>query len=297
MGFFKSLDNIQPEIENAPIGVNFSTVEYTFDSFLKKIEDGSMSDNKIQSNILYSYNTYLDYDNFKDIKTRTVFQSLWTNVRFLKNFLEVLKNNSAIVESLKTFKLTTINTIAYDYYCATNNDMKDSEVLNLLLDICRLVDMKYVVTLCTIMDVNSALFITMSRFSSFDQDKCVHRLNDFIIRLGYEFTIRDIVYIYSRFYNEGFSSLFNYTMICDDTVQYKEPGDKKNYDNISLAIINILNSMTSDEIYKVLKQYGNYVALMNKGTSVRFSLRSLSTDYSRVTDVVEKLNSEYMIIP
>ena len=297
MGFFKSLDNIQPEIENTPIGVNFSTVEYTFDSFLKKIEDGSMSDKKIQSDILYSYGTYLDYDNFKDNKTRTIFQSLWTNVRFLRNFLEVLTKNPNIVESLKTFKLTTINTISYDYYCATSNESKDSEVLSLLLDICRVVDMKFIIPLCTIMDTDSALFITMAKFSSFDQDKCVHRLNEFIIRLGYDFTIKNIIYIYSRFYNEGFATLFNYTMICDDTVQYIDARDKKNYDSISLAIINILNSMTSDEIYKVLKQYGNYIALMNKGTSVRFSLRSLSADYNRVSDVVEKLNSEYMIIP
>ena len=150
MGFFKSLDNIQPEIENTPIGVNFSTVEYTFDSFLKKIEDGSMSDKKIQSDILYSYGTYLDYDNFKDIKTRTIFQSLWTNTRFLRNFLEVLNKNPNIAESLKTFKLTTINTISYDYYCGSN-ELKDSEVLDLLLDICITVDMKFIIPLCTIM--------------------------------------------------------------------------------------------------------------------------------------------------
>ena len=93
MGFFKSLDEIT-EIEDAPIGVKFSTVEYTFDSFLEKIEDGSLSDNKIRSNIEYSYNIYLDYDNFKNPNTRKIFQKLWTNERFLKNLLEVLKYNS-----------------------------------------------------------------------------------------------------------------------------------------------------------------------------------------------------------
>lgn len=298
MGFFESLDIIQPEIENAPIGATFSTIEYTFDSFLNKLNDGTISDNKIQSNILYSYNIYLDYDNFKNPKTRLIFQSLWTNIRFLKNFLHVLKTNDNIVNSLKKYNITAINTITYDYYCITNNEQKDSEVLALLLDISMLLSMKYIIPLCTIMETNSALFITVAKFSSFDQDKCVRRLNEFIINLGYDFSIKDIIYIYSIFYNEGFAILFNYTMICDDNHQILDnPLSRKNYDNISLAILNILNSMTSMEIYKVLKQYGSYITLMNKIASVRFSMKTLSNDYSRVLSIVEQLSDEGVFLP
>lgn len=296
MGFFKSLDEMEPEIEDVPIGANFSTVEYTFDSFLKKIEDGSISDNKIRSNIEYSYNIYLDYDNFKNPNTRRIFQSLWTNERFLKNLLEVLKNNPNILNSLRSFHITTINTIANDYHSIDNENEKDSLIVNLLLDICRVVDMKYIIPLSTIMNTNSALYITMMKFSSFDQDKCVKRLNDFIITIGIDFSVKDIIYIYSIFYNEGFSTLFNYTMIYCDYYFSNKLQEKIN-DNISLAIINILNSMTSEEIFKVLKQYGNYISLTNKGGKVRFSLRNLSNDFSRVSNIVDNLNSDYLFIP
>ena len=58
MSYFNSLDSIK-DMESTPIGVNFSTIEYTYDSFLKSLD--TMGDFKIRE--IIQYGDYLDYDN------------------------------------------------------------------------------------------------------------------------------------------------------------------------------------------------------------------------------------------
>ena len=71
---------------------------------------------------------------------------------------------------------------------------------------------------------------------------------------------------------------------------------KKMYDMISLAMLDILESMTSADIYKVLHDYGEYVSL-SKITTIRFSMRSLSDDYSRINGIILQLLDNGISIP
>jgi hypothetical protein len=219
--------------------------------------------------------------------------------KILKNFIKLLKDKPELVKEMTSYHFATVNKIVYDYYATNLNGEKDSEVMDLLFDICEIIDMKYIIQLSTVMDVKAALFITMAKFSSFDQEICVDRLNEFIIKLGYDFSIKDIIYIYARFYTDNFSALFNYTMTYVCNREEMPPEYKKNYDNISLSILYILESMTSEDIYKVLKQYGSYIMLMKKGISVRFSLHGLSDDFCRINEVIDKMNAndDYISIP
>lgn len=265
----------------------FKIVENRFDSFLAKINSGEMSDEQIQENIVIYYDQYLNYNHFINPDTRVIFQGLWTNDRFLYNFISVLNHHPNIIDSITKTRITSINTIVYDYYYLHKNEK--SNTLQYLMQICKLVDNKYIIPLTTIMYLDAATMITIANFSSTNKEITIKRLNMLIVKMGYNFSVKDIVYIYKQFYLDGFSELFDYTMTT--VLDNLTPDEQRNDDNISFAIINILDSMPSSEIFEVLKRYGNFIQLMRKGSNVRFSLRSLSADFSRITAQVINLEN------
>ena len=224
MGFFKSLDSVV-DTESTLTGVSFSTIEYQYDSFLEGVENGSIGDNKIKDVI--KYGNYFDYDNFNHSHTRQVFQKLWTNERFLKNVFGLLESDQNLLLKVRQLHIYDINNIVYDYYCAHSAELKDSDVLDTLLRISALINHNYNLKLSTIMDMITASFISLARFSSFDKPTCVKRLNEIIIKLGYEFTIKDIIYIYSVFYSDNFRSIFINTML--DVYNYDKLEDNPPY--------------------------------------------------------------------
>lgn len=292
MSYFNSLDSIK-DMESTPIGVNFSTIEYTYDSFLKSLD--TMGDFKIRE--IIQYGDYLDYDNFNNPKTRSVFKQLWTNKRFLENLLVLLDRNKVFLNKARNLYMISINKIIYDYYIASMNEQKDSEIMNLLLKIADVMDYNFILKLSTITDTTSAKFLALSRFSSFDKRKCINRLNEFIMNIGYEFSIKNIIYIYQVFYDSNFSELFNATMLEVDNYNPENENSKKMYDNISYAIINILNSMVGEEMRITLKSYASYLMLinLNDNSSIRFSLKNLDPVFKRVSENVEYVSYTYSL--
>ena len=280
-------------MESTPIGVNFSTIEYTYDSFLKSLD--TMGDFKIRE--IIQYGDYLDYDNFNNPKTRSVFKQLWTNKRFLENLLVLLDRNKVFLNKARNLYMISINKIIYDYYIASMNEQKDSEIMNLLLKIADVMDYNFILKLSTITDTTSAKFLALSRFSSFDKRKCINRLNEFIMNIGYEFSIKNIIYIYQVFYDNNFSELFNATMLEVDNYNPENENSKKMYDNISYAIINILNSMAGEEMRITLKSYASYLMLinLNDNSSIRFSLKNLDPVFKRVSENVEYVSYTYSL--
>lgn len=299
MNFFESLDSMDNTIESAPIGLKISTIEYSFDSFLQKISDGVLSDVVIQNNIRQGLSQYLNYDNFKNPGTSKQFIGLWTNKRFLSNLLEILNTDKSVLSKVRSLYTRTINVITYDYYAEQFNKESsvnwDSEVCNLLISISTTVNYNYILPMTTIIPPNNAVFIAMSRFSSFDNTIAIKRFNDMIIGSGIDLSIKDIIYIYSIFFSEKFSSLFNITMTTV-TKSFADTNQKKIYDNISLAMIYIVNSIPSTEIETVLKKYSLYISFLDKKCS-RFSFRNLSEEFSRINIVVNKLLEEGYDIP
>lgn len=295
MGIFKSLDNLQDKPEMLT-SAKFSTIEYNYSTILENIQNGTYSNSKIQEMIINNCAVYLNYDNFTNPATRTVFQALWTDKRFLQNFVTVLKESpekDKLINYIRNNHLVSINRIVYDYYASADTD-KNAEVVDLLLKICEIIDYVYIRPLTSIMEPTAAKFMTLSNFSSDDVELCVNRLNKLIIKAGYDFSVSDIVYIYSKFYLNAFSLLFEYTMT--SVFDGLTPNEQHNNDRINLALVNILNNMTETDIYKTVSQYASYIMLMQKA-QIRFSLRSLSADFSRVNEVVEQLLSEGVPIP
>ena len=288
MKIFKSLENVHQENDTKPVvNARFSVVEYYYDSFLKKINDCTLSDYKIRENIVNNLEDFCDYDNFQNANTRLVFQEMWRNKRFLTAFKTALPD---IRNRINRYYTTDICIVAYDYYAMPD---KDEEVANLLLDIVAELLNNIVIPLTSIMDRMSALFIAMSRYSSFQQKICASRVNKYIIKLGYDFSVNNIIYIYSKLYANNFSQLFNVTMT--NPVEGLEGGHLTNYNRMNVAILTILDSMSEAEMETVLKNYAAVFELMKDSGKVRFSLHNISEDFARVKRKVEEVSEEWYI--
>ena len=295
MSFFQSLDSIEDTIESTPIGVTFTTIEYTNNSFLENIKNGKLSDIKIRDTI--KYGNYLDYDNFNNTKTRAIFQELWTNLRFVNNVLTLLNTNENFLDMARKIYCTSINKIVYDYYTTNMDTEKDSEVLDTLLRIAYTVNYKYILKLTPLVGDNTASFICLGRFSSFDKRKCVERLNSFIINLGYDFSIEDIIKIYSIFYLDSFTEVFINTMFDTDKALVIGEANMKTYNNISSALLYILEDMNSGEISKVLRSYSSNIMLLNLDKKYRFSMKNIGEEFIKIKNVISDLEFRGYNIP
>ncbi len=176
MGFFNSLDNLKDNTEplSSP---KFSTIGYSHSSFLSKLEDGSMSDNKIKVEIMNG--NYFNMDHFNEPKSRQIIQRIWTNKSFLKNLLELLDSNQPYRNKVIASDITSINHTIYDYMVSGN---ADEEIKILMFDIAKVVDYVYILKLCTIMPLETARLMTLAKFSSFDKKIAVERLNSVICK-------------------------------------------------------------------------------------------------------------------
>ncbi len=125
-------------------------------------------------------------------------------------------------------------------------------------------------------------------------DQCVHNLNFAIVYSDIDISLNNIIYIYSRFYADDFSTLFCSSMI--DCFDPNTDMAKRLYNRITLALLNILNSMTSSDIELVLRRYSNYLSLSQINT-IRYQIRGLSEDYSRINKVVDFLESKDVYVP
>lgn len=289
MGIFKSLDNLDAQKPETLVSVHFNTVEETYDTVLEKIQNGTFNDNEIQKFIFNNYELLLNYNNFMNADSVNAFISLWLNPKFLRNFIFIItecKEGSIILFEIKTKYRTTVNKIAYS--CNKND-----EAYSLLQRLIYYTDYDYIKPLTSIIDEETALLICLSIFSADNPKESIHRLNEIIVNSEHSFSINDIVYIYSRFYLKDFSLLWNYTMI--DIYNNLNSNQQNNNDAINFALINILNSMISTDIYKVLYQYYLFTQIIQNIT-VRFHLKNLSDEFERINKVIEELNEENIFV-
>ena len=296
---FPSLESIESEEQIIPpsggLNVTFSTEEYLISTFLKKIQEGSISDPGLEFEIGNHISKYCDYDGFKNPDTRKIYQALWTNERFLSMFFRIISEHKNIKDYVKRFYNISVCKIAYDYYFEIGSENlkknKPDPIAKLFIDIVRVLNIDSILPLTTTMQEIHAIFIVMSRYSSFNMEKCIKRVNEFIMRLGYDFSAKNIIDIYSYLY-ESFSIVFNVTMTQIYDLSTLDNLELSNYYHMNTAILIIVNSMTSYDIFKVLNGYANYVALFNKET--RFDIKTI-TDYDRIIPIMNQLMNDGVI--
>ena len=283
-------DNINTGFGKEQKPVIFHSVEYQLETIVDKINNlDNLDENEIKQIIIRQHNMILNYDLFlKSDETRKVAQNLFTNIRFLKLFNDIVG-----LLDLSRDEIICANKLAYDYYVSPGNDKEISE---LLLMISYQINSILVIKLSGKLGINGARILSMISNSSFKEEKNVHRVNTFLVRCGVELSIQDVVDIYCILYDR-FTYPFVYTMLevkrnDFDMIQLK------NFDTISIAILTIVSNMTSQDIKSVLLEYGYTIRLLDPNTQVRFSIKKASS-WARIIKVITAIEDEYsdIVIP
>ena len=262
----------------------FHTIEYEFDTIVSKIRNiDNIDDNHIKDIIKRQHSLILNYDLFlMDSETRKEDQTLFSNKRFLSNLLDIIG-----LLDISYHEKICLNKLAYDYY---QNDIKDQEVSNLLFQLTTAVNGKDVVVLSGILGMSGAKTLAMIRNSSFKEEKCIHRVNTYIIKCGMNLSTQSIINIYC-FLFDRFSTLFNYTMIESAPPELSlTTSEMDNYNSISLAIIAILDSMTSNDILTVVRNYAYMINNVSVNIIPRFRLDTIQNQ--RIKEVVTQVKVE-----
>lgn len=269
----------------------FTTVEFTLSTIVDKIINiNNLDENQIKNIILRQHKMILNYDLFlKSDESRSYAQRLFTNKRFLQIFLQIIG-----LLNLEREEIICINKLAYDYYITKE---KDSEISDLWLQISYQINNILVIKLSGKLGMNGARILSMIANSTFKEEKAVHRINTFLVKCNLDLSVQDIVDIYCILF-ERFTNPFVYSMM-----ELKQPGmteeQLKIFNNISAALIVILNSMTSNDMKKVLYSYAYSLKLLNSNYKVRFSLKS-AIQYPRMLEVISDIENgdfEKIIIP
>lgn len=268
----------------------FRSVEYQISTIVEKITNiNTLNEEEIKSIIVRQHQTILNYDLFlASDESRGYVQKLFTNKRFLQIFLQVIG-----FLQLPYDEIVCINKLAYDYYIIPG---KDPEISDLLLQISYQINNILVIRLSGKLGINGARVLSMIANSSFKEEKNVHRINTFLVKYG-ELSVQDIVDIYCILF-ERFTYPFIFSML-----ESKPSGLSKSqlicFDNISLALLSILDSMTSEDIKRVLYDYAFTLKLIRNDFSVRFSLKSAKA-YTRIQEVIKEIELDpidTLIIP
>ena len=262
-------------------GSLFHSIEYELSGIINKITNiNSLDDKEIKSIIVRQHNMILDYDLFlKSNETRMQAQILFTNKRFLRNFLEVIK-----IINLSKQEIICINKLAYDYYIMDNKDQETSELLYMLTTE---VNSKEVMVLSGMIGINGARVLAMISNSSFKQEKIVHRVNTYIVKSNQDIDIATIIKIFCFLY-ERFTYPFIYTML-ESKPSNLTPEQNRQFDRISMAMLEMLNTLSDTDMKKILCDYAFTLNMVKQNTIVRFAIKS-ATRYSRILKTIENIS-------
>lgn len=270
-------------------GSLFHSIEYELSGIINKINNiDTLNEDEIKNIIIRQHSMILNYDLFlMSSETRFQAQKLFTNKRFLLCFLDVIR-----LLDLTQHEKICINKLAYDYYITPN---KDNEISTLLYQLTTEVNGKEVIVLSSILGMNNARVLAMIRNSSFKEEKCIHRVNTFIIKCNIELSIKDIIAIYCSLFDR-FTNLFVFTMMESKPNNLISEEDKK-FDYISIALLEMLNTMNSIDIRKVINDYAFTLKMVKVNTTVRFAIKSV-VRFDRIISIIREVEiAENIIIP
>lgn len=274
----KKLSGENSDIRKSPV---FHSIEWEIETIVEKIKDIDILDeNEIKNIIIRQHNTILNYDLFLATSdSRQYARDLFTNKKFLKIFLDVVG-----FLSLSDHEKICINKLAYDYYTAPIE--KDQEVMDLLMQISNQINNILVIRLSGILGINGARLLAIICNSSLKLEKNVHRTNTFIVKANIALSVQDIINLYCILF-PNFNYPFIYTML-ESKPSTLTNDQSKRFDAISLAILMLLDSMTSEDIKKILFNYAFMLKLVKPGSTVRFALKTAKS-YTRILNIIEEI--------
>lgn len=188
------------------------------------------------------------------------------------------------------------NSICYSYLVQQVND----DNMDKMLQISRTVNYPYIRALVGLgLPEGIAFKLAMCRFSSLKESTNIRRLNFTMAKQDPDImTCQMIVWIYEKLFDQA-GELFEQTMF-----EYYSPEQELDlgndfsevYSTISLAILTIVNNMSMANIDRIIRSYIADWEYSGR-PPVRFSLISLSADYSRIQTIVEIITKEGTYVP
>ena len=256
-----------------------------------------------------------DYDFVKNCSsynisstTANLIHSIALKLLISPKFLSVL--TQVLIEVQLNYDETVyINEIVYNYLTKQDND---DYLHKLILMLGEAINKPIVNKLlgCEL-DQGLAIFLAVTYKSTFNETINVKRVNFTLCTSSNKIlSVQDLVNIYIQLYRLSFSKLFLGTMF-DLTITQAESEEQlwlndkimKINDNITMAVIYILESMTPFNITKTLIQYGEEFRLSCNydKSKVRHSLHELDkTIFKKVPIIIEQLEEDEthnLIIP
>lgn len=242
--------------------------------------------------------------------TDTNYLSVWLSTEFLTALLAVL--NRAIMNSKYNYNYNTpqmilqqeniiqVNNLMYNILTMPEQakPKKYNEIVNLAYQISGTINSIYVPHLESFgIPRNIAEYIALVRFSSFDLNNVIKRLDFLLINQPKEImTEENLTNILNYLFpsnNDWISYLqiFMYDVIPQYDTEYWVTQDVEEVDSIlNLAVLNALQSRGYQTVYLSVKEYAEYNRFSPKPK--RFSLRSISNDYPLILNVVTQLDLE-----
>ena len=219
--------------------------------------------------------------------------------RFLRILIQVV-NNIEIDYMNKIY----LNKLCYDYL-TLDDDSKNSIISDLIYHLAKITNKKYIPILVGLgIPETIACYVVLSRFSTNNEFINVQRMNFVImtadaIHTGEPIEVEQrIVNIYQNLFDRV-TQLFEATMfdVFDTNEEWYTDELDERYSLITNAVLDILNSLPSDAIKRVLEDYRMVYHTSYAGQSTRCDLRCLSGDHGRIRDIVEQMNNNGIIIP
>lgn len=213
--------------------------------------------------------------------------------RFLRILIQVV-NNIEIDYMNRVY----LNKLCYDYL-TLDDDSKNSIISDLIYHLAKITNKKYIPILIGLgIPEKISCYIVLSRFSTNNEFVNVKRMNFVIMTANINFTEQMIVDVYQNLFDRV-TQLFEATMldVFDTNEEWYTDEIDERYSLITLAVLDILNSLPTDAIRRVLEDYRMVYHTSYSGQSTRCDLRCLSGDHGRIRDIVEHMNTNGIIIP
>lgn len=284
-----------------------TNIRYDITTIIQKLIDESRNGNiaSIKRILLDQHELVFKYDNLVNSNRLSV-QILFTDEYVSMVFLNVLESVIGLI-NLSLEEITFINKIVYDFfeYSKSLHYEKENEIKQIMLSITYNINKFRISSLTSFIGINNANILSILSFSSFIDEKIVHRVNDFVITNLQITNIMDLTYMYNIMFNiipnsageiskKGTNYIIHSMLEYWDANSTHNEAEYKMFQNISLMILNILTwkTISYSSLMSILKEYGNTIKLLNIDfTKIRFSLEKLARVDDTNNEKLKKINT------
>lgn len=281
------------QVEMVKLSAPVDSPTFNKSALLQTLDDiPSMSFDELRNFVARNFNRILDnVFSGNDINEHVM---CFTNVNFLDAFIVVLQQNTRF--EFEANIIIKCNNISYDYI--SFKDTKDPAVVSRMIAIGNIINRRTVPRLLGLgLNPDLASILAIARYSSFNLELCVKRIDDILLRQPKALMSQEMITEIFRILYAGrdiWVHVFQYFMM-DVIPEYDESNpavawvteDVEEINSImNLAMLDIINTEPTGVINDVIIEYGGSYYMTNNGKPVRFSLHTISDDYSRIRDAV-----------